>query len=147
MVPVTIARELNGESGSLQLLPAGARNESQRAAGRLGGGAWCPLTDQWSAMYVFDVLIYSPGRGQRDIIYSPESWQLMLIGHQSSFGKQQHRPPWSDAIELQLGDAWIKALRSLDDTTLESELGDVLDKRRLAALASRRDELLQDAAK
>ncbi len=143
MVPVTILRELNGESGSLQLLPAGSRNESQRSAGRLGGGAWCPLNDQWDAMYVFDVLIYNPGRSQREIIYSPESWQLMLIGHQSSFATKQDRPSWSHAIELKLGDAWIKALQSLDDATLASELGDVLDKRRLAALADRRDGLVE----
>ena len=142
MVPVTILRELNGESGSLQLLAAGSTNESQRAAGRLGGGAWCPLDDQWDAMYVFDVLIYNPGRSQRDIIYSPESWQLMLTGHQDAFGTKKSRPPWSVAIELQMGDAWLQALQSLDDAILESELGDVLDKRRLAALAGRRDDLL-----
>jgi hypothetical protein len=147
MVPVTVLRELDGESGSLQLLPAGTRNESQRAAGRLGGGAWCPLPDQWNAMYVFDVLIYNPGRAQREIIYSPESWQLMLTGHQGSFGTKRDRPSWSNAVDLQLGDAWIKALQSLDEATLASELGDVLDKRRLAALAARRDELLQIASK
>jgi hypothetical protein len=94
-------------------------------------------------MYVFDVFIYNPGRPKRDIIYSPESWQLMLTGHQSSFGTKHSLPSWSSAIELELGDAWIKALRSLDDATLESELGDVLDKRRLAALAGRRDDLLE----
>lgn len=143
MVPVTILRELNGESGSLQLLPGASRNENQRAAGRLGGGAWCPLDDQWAAMYVFDVLIYNPGRSQRDIIYSPESWQLILTGHQDAFGTKKSRPPWSAAVELQMGDAWLKTLLSLDDATLASELGDVLDKRRLAALAGRRDDLLE----
>jgi hypothetical protein len=143
MVPVTVLRELNGESGSLQLLPGASRNENQRATGRLGGGAWCPLDDQWDAMYVFDVLIYNPGRSQRDIIYSPESWQLMLTGHQDAFATKKSRPPWSTAVELQMGSAWLKALQSLDDTTLASELGDVLDKRRLAALASRRDDLLE----
>ncbi len=145
MVPVTVMRELDGKSGSLQLVPAGTRHESQRAAGRLGGGAWCPLADQWNAMYVFDVLIYNPGRSQRAIVYSPESWQLMLTRHQDSFVAKQSRPPWSLAIEFQLGDAWVKALRLLDDATLKTELGDVLDKRRLAALAGRRDQLLKAA--
>ncbi len=147
MVPITILRELNGVSGSVQWLPAGVRNESQRAAGRLGGGAWCPLPDQWNAMYVFDVLIYNAGRPPKAIIYAAESWQLMLTGHQDSFATKQNRPPWSSAIELQLGETWVKTLQSLDDATLKSELGDVLDKRRLAALAARRDELLETAAR
>lgn len=143
MVPVTVPRELNGDAGSLQLLAPGTRNETQRAAGRLGAGAWCPLPDQWNLMYVFDVLVYNPGRQQREILYAPESWQLLLTGHEDAFAAKGTRPPWSAPIQLQLGKAWVNALQSLDDATLQAALGDVLDRKRLAALASRRDELLQ----
>lgn len=146
MVPVTVAREVDGDAGSLQFLPTKVRDEAQRAAGRLGSGAWCPLPEQWNAMYVFDALIYNRGRQQRNIVYSPENWQLMLVGHQDTFATKANRPPWSSAIELPLGDAWVRALQSLDDAKLQAALGDVLDRKRLAALASRRDELLELAA-
>jgi hypothetical protein len=70
----------------------------------------------------------------------------MLVGHQDTFATKAKRPPWSSAIELPLGDAWVRALQSLDDAKLQAALGDVLDRKRLAALASRRDELLELAA-
>ncbi|MDH5213522.1 MAG: metallophosphoesterase [Gammaproteobacteria bacterium] len=145
MVPVTVLREMDGQAGSLQFLPEKASDETKRAAGRLGGDAWCPLNDQWSSMYVFDALIFNPGRQPQAILYSPDNWQLMLSGHQDSFTTHRDRPPGLRSVELPLGTAWVKALQSVDDASLQAELGDVLDKRRLAALSKRRDQLLEDA--
>jgi hypothetical protein len=146
MVPVTVQREIGGSSGSLQFLPRDVRNESQRIEAKEGGSAWCPLQDQWSAMYVFDALIYNPGRRPQAMVYDTDHWQLMLTGNQDTFDAKRGRPAWLKSVDLQIGDAWVNALRSIDDATLEKSLGDVLDKKRIAALAKRRDELLQDAA-
>jgi hypothetical protein len=60
MVPVTVPREIEGEKGSLQFLPINTRTEEYRSNSGGGSGAWCPLPDQWGAMYVFDALIYNP---------------------------------------------------------------------------------------
>jgi hypothetical protein len=146
MVPVTVQREIDGRSGSLQFLPSQVSNESQRVESREGGSAWCPLQDQWSAMYVFDALIHNPGRRPQAMVYDTDAWQLMLTGHQDSFDNKRGRPPWLKSVDLQIGDAWVKALQSIDDATLQESLGDVLDKKRIAALGKRRDELLKDAA-
>jgi hypothetical protein len=97
-------------------------------------------------MYVFDALIYNPGRPPQSMIYSPDNWQLLLTGQQDSFASNHGRPAWLKPVELQLGQAWRAALTSIDDTTLQKTLGDVLDRRRLAALEKRRDELLEGAA-
>jgi hypothetical protein len=94
-------------------------------------------------MYTYDVLIYNEGRSQQRMLYSPDSWQLVLVDHEDAFGKRSGRPRYLEAIEIELGDAWVKALESLDSETLESALGDVLDRRRLDALLERRDELLE----
>ena len=45
--------------------------------------------------------------------------------------------------KIRLGGGWQKALSELTDDYLKEELGDVLDKRRIKALARRRDELLK----
>jgi 3',5'-cyclic AMP phosphodiesterase CpdA len=147
MVPITVERELDGVAGSLQFLPPKTIDESERAAGRKGGDAWCPLPEQWGAMYVFDTLIFNSGRSPQNTTYSPDYWQLVLTGHQDAFAAKRGRPPWAQPLDLALGDAWVRALHSIDDATLRSQLGDVLDRKRLDALGKRRDELLKAATK
>ena len=145
MVPVTALREVNGKEGTLQFLPKNARDEAYRAAGGQGGGAWCPIDRQWNSMYVFDVLIYNEGRVPTSMVYSPENWQLLLMGHQNAFSTKRDKPGYLEPVPLDLTGAWVEALRSLTDDRLEELLGDVLDSRRLSALGKRRDMLLDEA--
>jgi len=144
MVPVTVAREINGKKGSLQFVPANSRTEQYRTGSGGGGDAWCPLPDQWSAMYIYDALIYNPGRAQTAMLYNMENWQLMLNDHSKTFGTKRGRPPYLAQAPLDINSYWKKALADLDDETLASTFGDVLDKRRISALAKRRDLLLED---
>ena len=143
MVPVTVAREIDGEKGSLQFLPDNTRNEEYRSNSGSGGGAWCPLRDQWDAMYIFDALIYNPGRNQASMLYNLENWQLMLNNNSEAFGAKRGRPPYLKDAELAVNPSWKQALTSLDDAALEANFADVLDKRRIGALADRRDQLLE----
>ncbi|MCP4299704.1 MAG: hypothetical protein GY783_03900, partial [Gammaproteobacteria bacterium] len=45
-------------------------------------------------------------------------------------------------VSLEISDGWRQALVELTDATLRENFSDLLDKRRLNALAARRDELL-----
>jgi hypothetical protein len=81
------------------------------------------------------------------MLYNPNDWQLLLTGHENAFSTRGGRPKHLEQVDLQLGDAWVKALQSLSDAVLEERLGDALDGRRLRALGKRRDELLEEAAK
>lgn len=146
MVPVTAAREIDGERGTLQFLPDDTRDESYRAANGQGNSAWCPLQRQWNSMYIFDALVFNEGRAPSNMSYSPENWQLLLTGHPNSFGTKRGRPEYLANVEFHLTDAWEEALTSLTNDTLTQQLGDVLDKRRIAALGKRRDLLLKEAA-
>jgi hypothetical protein len=143
MVPVTVRRDLDGDSGSLQYLPLKTVDEAQRSASGQGAGARCPLADQWAAMYVYDSLIYNVGRNRQRMLYSPGDWQLLLVGHADAFGTRKGRPRHLEQAPVTVNDAWREALAGLDDAVLESELGDVLDARRRRALLARRDELLK----
>ncbi len=96
-------------------------------------------------MYVYDVLIHNPARTPLSMLYSPDDWQLVLVNHENSFSTKKDRPAYLKNIELTIGDQWQTALLALDDEKLRAELGDVLSKRRLAALAKRRDALIEDS--
>lgn len=143
MVPVTVAREIDGDKGSLQLVPANMRNEQERAAIGSGSGAWCPLGDQWNTMYIFDALISNPGRQPTSTLYNLENWQLILAGNDGTFGTRKGLPPYLQQVELKLTEEWKRKLSGLDEAILTEALGGALDKRRIAAIVKRRDQLLE----
>ena len=147
MVPVTVAREVEGEKGSLQFVPSNTRTESYRTDNGGGSGAWCPLPDQWGAMYVYDTLVYNRGRGKSSMLYNLENWQLILTNNSDSFDARRGRPKYLEELRLQVSSYWNKALSDLDDEILAKTFGDVLDERRIKALAKRRDGLLADYAR
>jgi hypothetical protein len=147
MVPVTVAREVDGKQGTLQFLPENTQTETARSASGRGGSARCPLPRQWSAVYVFDALVYNEGRAPTSMVYDTADWQLMLMGHPDSFGTKTGRPPYLESVPLEVTGTWVQALTSLSDDVLRAQLGDVLDERRIEALASRRDMLLAGARK
>jgi hypothetical protein len=144
MVPVTVAREFEGEKGSLQFVPANTRTEKYRSTSGGGSGAWCPLPDQWGAMYVFDALIYNRGRGKSSMLYNLENWQLMLVNNRNTFDARTGRPKYLAKLPLIINSFWNEALSRLDDETLAATFSDVLDKRRIKALAKRRGQLMAD---
>ncbi len=149
MVPVTVAREIGGKHGSLQFIPGSMLNDEDRAATSRGGSAWCPLTEQWQAMYIFDSLIHNQDRQPDNMLYSMDNWQLILAEHKNAFSTNRGVPTYVANIEIQtgnkleLGGGWQKALAELTDDYLKEELGDVLDKRRIKAIVRRRDDLLK----
>ena len=145
MVPVTVEREVEGRAGTLQFVPKNARDESYRQGSRQGGGAWCPIRRQWNAMYIFDALLHNEGRPPSQMVYSPENWQLLLMGNQNTFGTRRAKPRYLEQVQLDISAAWVDALQSITDDRLVETLGDVLDKRRLTALGKRRDVLLEES--
>ena len=145
MVPVTVRRKVNGDDGSLQFLASRQIDESQRSASGRGGGASCELPDQWSAMYVFDVLIFNEGRTQGRMLYDLSSWRLMLMKHDRAFVARKGRPQHLQDVSLDVNEGWRAGLERLTDDVLRSNLDDVLDSRQIKALAKRRDQLLAEA--
>lgn len=146
MVPVTVPRKIGRSFGSLQFIADRVSDEKQRSASGRGGGASCSLTDQWAAMYVFDVFIYNQGRSLQRMLYDPSSWRLILSEHDRAFEARKGRPKHLEAAPVEVTEGWRRALATLTDEVLDANLDDVLDSRRLKALKARRDELLQSAA-
>lgn len=149
MVPVTVTREIGKKSGSLQYIPGSTKNDEEREANRQGGSAWCPLGEQWQAMYLFDALIFNKSRHRETMLYSVANWQLILTKHLEAFTTNRGLPDYVANVEtrsgqkLKIGGGWQKALLALTDDSLNEQLGDVLDQRRIKALIRRRDDLLK----
>jgi hypothetical protein len=142
MVPVTVKREIGGRNGSLQFLPDNHIDEAERSSTGQGGGAWCSISEQWPAMYVFDVLVYNEGRTQQRIMYDKSSWRLILSEHDRAFSSKKGRPAHLRKATIAISPGWKNALAELTDELLEESFSDVLNKRELRALMSRRDELI-----
>jgi len=144
MVPVTTMRSVNDTEGSLQFLPEKFSDEAQRSKSGRRTSARCELPWQWGAMYVFDVLIYNEGRSLERMLYDPSRWSLILIEHERAFKNAKGRPSHLKNAPVSVSDGWRAALAELNDAELAAQLSDVLDKRRLKALATRRDQLLTE---
>ena len=144
MVPVAVVREVDGDEGSLRFRPKNFIDELERQADGRGGSAWCPVQEQWNAMFVFDVLIYNEGRTGEDILYSLDWWQLMLVGHDKSFRARKGVPARLQGVPYEVGKAWRDAAAGLSRETLADAMGDVLDDKRLKALAARAEALADD---
>jgi len=143
MVPVTVAREIEGVPGAVQYLPASSISEAQRSEQQLGSSAWCPLGDQFSDMYLFDALIFNEARTLERIRYSTDNLQLLLLGHDQAFSTERTRPAYMENIPVELTAAWRDALNALNEENLSNALGDVLNRRRIRAILARRDVLLE----
>ncbi len=143
MVPATVRRELDGVDGSLQFRPVNSIDEAQRHQDGSGGSAWCPLTEQWNAMFVFDVLTYNDNRNSINILYDLDFWQLMLVDHGKAFSTRTGVPKRLQGVPYEVGRGWKDALTSVSDEELQQQLGDVLDQKRLRALIERGDELAE----
>ena len=142
MIPATVRRDIDGQQGILQFIPEDAITERHRVASGRGKEMYCSREKQVAVMHVFDALINNQGRTPSSMLYSPDDWLLILIGHDTSFSAEVGRPEYLRGIELTVGDQWRTALAALDDYVLRAELGDVLNEDQLVALARRRDGLL-----
>ena len=147
MIPVTVRREIAGQQGTLQYIPEEIISERTRVIAGKGNRASCSLSKQRGAMYVFDALINNPARTPLSMMYDPDDWQLILIDHRDSFSTKKGWPAYLRNIRLTLGDQWRKALLEIDDRRMRENLGDVLGKKHLAALANRRDDLVKHSSR
>jgi len=147
MVPVAVVREIDGKAGSLRFMPPHTVTETERRAAGRGASAWCPLADQFQAMYIFDVLVFNQGRTPDSFLYDVNNWQLILVDHGRAFGSSRGRPAHLANLDLALSDAWVETLMALGSEELQATMSGVLDRKRIKALLKRRDQLLRDAAR
>ncbi len=143
MTPVTVVRDVDGKSGSLQFMPGNTINERMRSANQQGGGASCPLPDQWATMAIFDYLTNNTGRSAVNLVYDKSTWKVMLTENGGTFGSKQPGRPQLPNVEPTTIVAWQDRLSELTDEVIDAEFSHTLDRQRRRALMKRRDSLLE----
>jgi hypothetical protein len=94
-------------------------------------------------MFVWDVLIHNSGRNGGNILYSLDLWQLMLVGHRDAFATRKGVPDRLKSVPYEVGQGWKDAATGLSEAALTEALGDVLDEKRVRALAARATALAE----
>ncbi len=144
LVPVTVARTVDGTKGVLIALPARTISETARAAAKIDRSNWCGIGNDYQLMYAFDALIQNEQRSAETMIYDQQNWQLYLTGHGASFGSGTALPRYLAGIKQAPPGSLPVDLKALDEEKLLSTLGEQLSKRQLRAILKRRDRLLHN---
>ena len=142
LVPPTVARELEGQPGSLQQWVDGSFTERQRVE---QGRALTDAPGFGAAslrMRAFDALIYNVDRTQENVLITEPGSRLWLIDHSRAFRLTPRLPSLGGRGPLAAPQEVLAGLRALDLEATRSALRGLLTERQVAGLLARRERLL-----
>jgi hypothetical protein len=142
LVPATVAREVQGQSGVLQARPGKWVTQGDVDRQSLRGGGWCALEPQFQLVYAFDSLIGNQNRTAETLLFDAAEWYVYVTGHDRAFDTSRGLPAYLKGRPPQPGPELRRRLAALDEQSLETTLGDAVDGRARKALLARRDVLL-----
>ena len=145
LVPVSVIREVDGQEGAVQFWVEGLLSELDRGLKEIQSTGYCPLSDQYQLMFVFDALIFDEDRTQQNIQYIQSSWSLILIDMSRAFRTHRGRPEDLKNAQLIVFPEFAERLAALEYEELQEHLGDLLERDQVRALLARRDRILADA--
>jgi hypothetical protein len=138
MVPPTVVRDIDGESGSLQLWVEGCKlfQDSKDEA---------PETVDWkrqlSRMRLFDSLISNGDRSAKNYMVDGQ-WNIVLIDHSQAFVSNEDLESGVSKLPEQFDRELVEKLRELDPMSLELHFDRLLMRPQVEAIEARRDALL-----
>jgi hypothetical protein len=144
LVPVTVERTIDGQTGSLQFWIDGLVSELDREQKKLAASGWCSLSEQWPLMFVFDALIYNEDRTKQNMTYGEDNWMMYLIDASRAFRTNRGRPADIRKVELKLSPLLASRLEALDAEAVSARMRGLLERSQIQALMKRRDEILED---
>lgn len=139
-MPPTIYRTLNGVKGTLQLWAEGTMTDKKKVKDKIIPPDELLWSSQKWDMRVFDNLINNNDRNQGNILID-SNWQLILIDHTRSFGRDFTLPNPEKIVHCSRG-LWYN-LNHLDKEEVRSRLSPYLNNMEISALFSRQDRLIQ----
>lgn len=144
LVPVTVARTINGKQGSLQFWVDGLVNQIEIQEENMEVGGWCPMGRQYELIKVFDALIYNQDRTQQNMTYDSRHWRAILIDHSRSFESNKRFPVTvKKSRYLVVRPAMAKRLADLTEENLEAATRGYLTPIQVRRILVRRDKLLK----
>ncbi len=143
MVPPTVARRINGESGSLQLWVEGAMTEKERKDLDLHPSDLERWNNQMHTVRLFHQLISDSDYNNIRNLLSDSNFRIYIID--SSRGFRLEKKLRKETSLLRFSREVLIRLHSLDQSILEAQLGQWLSPVRIRSLLKRRDRILDRA--
>ena len=141
MVPVTVLRDFDGQSGSLQAWVDGALDQETAAGYNLDFFSSDSKLSQLGKARVFDALIGNDARKPADILALVREGTVLLIDHSKAFSTSPDLPDGLGGLPP-LPASLTKALAGLDRKAVSAELGELISAAQIEALLTRRDKIL-----
>ncbi len=142
MVPVTVARKVDGKNGVFILERSNWISEATRTTTNQFRPNWCRSGHAYSLVTAFDSLIHNVGRTAETFWHDPATWRIRLTHHSQAFGTARRLA--SLEAPPHLPDALRRALAALSRDVLDATLESLISKRQVRAMLGRRDMMLRD---
>ncbi len=143
LVPVTVLREIEGVTGSVQLWI----EDVVELDDLVNSGAACQnvdlLLERLMLMYVLDAVIFNTDRHFGNVLVEADGDAFYLIDHSRSFRTSKKLPKLQEQRPIPVAASVVTRLNQLDETTLHERLGDLLTKCQRRAILARRDRLVE----
>jgi len=140
-VPPTVLRQSKGERGSAQLWIENAMTELMRVEQELeppDNNLW---NQYYADMHVFDNLINNIDRNQGNMLVD-SSWNLWLIDHTRSFGRDKALP-YPEIVARCSRGLWNGIGSNWNDAEVEERMAPFMMPIEIEALLSRRQKLVE----
>ncbi len=144
LIPVTVVREVNGQTGSVQYWIENAVQAHHVSDQDLPVGDTDLLLTRLMLMYVLDSVIYNIDRNFSNILLRPASDEFFLIDHSRAFRNFKKLPSLKEERDIPVPECVARRLRALDLATLQAELGGLLSKQQIRAMDRRRELLIEE---
>jgi len=146
LVPVTVEREVAGETGSVQLwIEDVITLEEAVSDPNAQVENYDLLVERLGLMYVLDALIYNVDRNFGNVLVDLDRDVFHPIDHSRAFRLSPKPPPsvQGKTDGLAISEAVDQRLRALDLETLQNLIGDLLEDKQVRAIIKRRDRLVK----
>jgi hypothetical protein len=144
LVPVTVIRSIDGEIGSLQHWIEDSMKMQEVVDRNMEVANVELLLQRLMLMYVLDAMIYNIDRNFTNILVRPAEDHFFLIDHSRAFRNHKKLPSLKEDRPIPVPERVARSLRDLDLATLQSELDELLSKRQIRAIDTRRELLLTE---
>lgn len=139
-VPATVIREIDGQQGVLQFIPANAITRRQARQQRLSPAGFCSEESQLQIVSLFDALIGLEDRDPRGVLYDIYDWRITIRDHGEAFGGKRdlrlRLPGWAERSE-----ELRRSVAAVDREQLRRELAELLPPESIEALLARLEAL------
>ncbi|RLA03250.1 MAG: hypothetical protein DRQ47_05505 [Gammaproteobacteria bacterium] len=141
LVPVTVARNIDGRDGIIQFWVDGLISLLQYNDDKIIYKGICDFNNQVNFLDSFDYLILNTDRNQSNVMFNKNDGQIWFIDHSKSFGTSSRRPKMLKKSNIKVTKAFRTALKNLTSEQLQ-ELSPWLHKKQIQAIMNRRDYLV-----